>query len=158
MPNALTATLLGGLVAGALDIIYICLHVFFVYGSPPTRVWQSVAAGLLGRDAAVGGGLPTALLGLALHFFIAIVMAGVFVLAASRLKVLTQYPWIAGPLYGIGLYLVMQGIVLPLAATRGDGLNFDVTNQFFWGAIVAHTMLVGLPIALIAKRFSAQAP
>ena len=158
MPNGVTATLLGGLVAGALDIIYICLHVFFVYRSPPTRVWQSVAAGLLGRDAAVGGGLPTALLGLGLHFFIAIVMAGVFVAAAARLKVLTLYPWITGPIYGIGLYLVMQLIVLPLSATRGGGANFDVTNQFFWGAIVAHTMLVGLPIALIARHFSVQAP
>ena len=47
-------------------------------------MWQSIASGLLGK-AAYEGGSATAPLGLALHFFIAFVMALVYVLAARRL-------------------------------------------------------------------------
>ena len=75
---------------------------------PPSRIFQSVAAGLLGRDAAIAGGAPTAALGLALHFFIALTVAVVFFAAARFAPALWQRPWIFGSLYGIGVYGVMH--------------------------------------------------
>lgn len=153
MGNILPAALTGGVVAGALDIIYICTHVYLKFGAPPTRVWQSVAAGLMGREAARAGGLPTALFGLGLHFFIAIVMALVYVVAATRIKVLTNHAIIVGVLYGLALYAAMQFVVLPLSAAGPPGGRPDIKfDEFFYGAIIAHTLLVGVPIALIAKR------
>jgi hypothetical protein len=62
------AALVGGmLLVGSLDITYATLFWTF-RGVGPIRVLQSVAAGLIGREATVSGGTKTALLGLALHF------------------------------------------------------------------------------------------
>jgi len=44
--------------------------------------------------------VPTAILGLALHFFIAFCMALIYVLASRRLKILTAKPIIMGMVYG----------------------------------------------------------
>ena len=94
-----------------------------------------------------------ALLGLALHFFIAIIMAAVFVFAASRIAFLTRFAWVTGPLFGLVLYAAMQYVVLPLSAAGGGS---HPEGQFFWGALAAHTLLVGLPIALVARRVAPQ--
>jgi hypothetical protein len=69
------AVLAGGLAAGVIDITYACAFWAIKAGVRPTRIFQSVAAGLLGRQAAVAGGASTAALGLALHFFIALTVA-----------------------------------------------------------------------------------
>jgi hypothetical protein len=58
----------GGLVAGAFDIVYACAFWWWKAGEPPPRIFQSVAAGLLG-PASFEGGAATAALGLGLHFF-----------------------------------------------------------------------------------------
>ena len=45
------AVLAGGLAAGVIDISYACTFWAIKAGTPPTRILQSVAAGLLGRRA-----------------------------------------------------------------------------------------------------------
>jgi uncharacterized membrane protein YagU involved in acid resistance len=134
-------------VAGALDIGDATVDSLLI-GMSPVKMLQGIASALVGK-AAGHGGLATAGLGLGLHFTIMLVMATVFVLAASRLPVLTRRPILWGPLYGIGLYLVMYWIVLPLRwpALWGRFEPLDFANQIF-----AHTCLVGLPIALIIAR------
>src|SRR5882724_10809713 len=74
--RALKAILAGGLIGGAFDITYACV-VWAFRGATPIRVGQSVASGLLGREAALSGGVATGLLGFVLHFSIVIVMAAV---------------------------------------------------------------------------------
>src|SRR5207247_509902 len=74
---------LGGLVAGTFDITYACIFWFLKRGVAPTRVLQSVASGLL-DGASFTGGARTALLGLALHYFIATSMAVTYYLFAPR--------------------------------------------------------------------------
>src|SRR5262245_65035590 len=93
MKRDLTTAALGGAVGGLLDAIYATVLWGVILGSNPAGVWQSVAAGLLGK-ASYQGGTATALLGLALHFFIAFVMALCYVLASRRLRVLVQRPWL----------------------------------------------------------------
>jgi hypothetical protein len=75
--------LTGGLVAGTFDITYACTFWWLKRGVLPTRVFQSVASGLLG-DASFTGGWRTALLGLVLHYFIATSMAVTYYLFARR--------------------------------------------------------------------------
>ncbi|HEX5378543.1 MAG TPA: hypothetical protein VFW47_08200, partial [Phenylobacterium sp.] len=103
---------------------------------------------LLGK-AAADGGLAAAAFGLALHYSIMLVMVGVFVLSATRLPTLTRRPVLWGLLYGLGLYLVMNWIVLPLRwpETFGAARPISVANQVF-----ANLILVGLPISLITAR------
>src|SRR5262245_52129151 len=88
------AWILGGLTVGTLDILDPILFYYLRNDVPPQRILQSVAAGLLGRDAAVAGGWPTALLGLGLHFFIAFTVVLIYHVASRRLAPLTEHPFI----------------------------------------------------------------
>lgn len=47
--------LLGGLIAGTLDISYACIFSYVRRGTSPVRILQSVASGALGEKAFTGG-------------------------------------------------------------------------------------------------------
>lgn len=141
--------LAGGLTAGALDITYAFI-VWGLRGVSPIRIGQSVASGLLGREAAVGGGVATGLLGLGLHFAMAIVMAAFYYAVATRIPLLVKHAVPCGIAYGLGLYGVMNYVVMPLSAigtTGGGGPTYIVVS-----GILVHMFLVGLPIALLTRR------
>jgi len=111
----------------------------------PVRIYQSVAAGLLGRDS-FQGGLASAALGMFLHFFIATTAAAVYVAASTRLKLLLRQPVACGLAFGIAVYFFMNLVVVPLSRAGGRGFSFS------WRLMVGHALLVGLPIALVARR------
>src|SRR5258708_16937004 len=111
--RALRAILLGGLIAGTLDISYACIFSYIRRGTSPVRVLQSVASGALGQSA-FKGGAKTAALGLVFHFLIATIAAAVYYLASRPLSLLVNQAIICGPLYGVCIYLVMNFVVLPL--------------------------------------------
>ena len=115
MKKLLVTAALGGGVGGMLDCLYATILWGFILGHNPAGIWQSVASGLLGK-ASYDGGSATVVLGLALHFLIAFVMALVYVLASRRLPTLTARPVLMGVLYGLALYLVMNFVVVPLSA------------------------------------------
>jgi hypothetical protein len=136
-----------GLVAGVLDISS-AFALSYPKGVGPIRVLQGVAAGLIGR-AAIDGGLATAGLGLAIHFFIAFVVASVFYVASRKLVFLTQHAVVSGLLLGVVVYGFMYWIVMPLAyPVVHPSLSRDLV------AVCVHMLLIGLPIALIVRRFS----
>jgi hypothetical protein len=154
MGKALIAILLGGIIAGALDIAYACIHYGIVYGVPPMRIFQSVAAGAIGPEAARGGAWATASLGLGLHFLLTTIMAAFFVAWTRMVPDLNKWPLLSGATYGLAIFAIMQIVVLPMSATEGagDGPN----GQFLLGGLLIHAFGVGVPIALIAKRFAPQ--
>jgi len=137
------AILVGGVVAGILD----ALTAFYLYGWSMPR---GIASGLLGRSA-LGGGTPTWILGLALHFFIAISAAAVYYAASRKLKFLAESPVVCGLFYGIAVFLVMNLIVLPFSA-----IHFRGPFQYLGlvRGILIHMFLIGLPIALSGRRYA----
>lgn len=143
------AILVGGLIAGALDITYAFILWWLRAQVTPMQILQSVATGLLGK-ASYDGGAGTAILGAFLHFFNALVIAAIFVGASRIWPVLARRATLFGPLYGIGAYLVMNYVVLPLSAfpprTKPPAPVVWITG------VLAHMFLIGLPIALAAKR------
>lgn len=145
--------LMGGLVAGTFDIVYAIVFWAVKRDLPPSRILQSVASGLLGK-ASFNGGIATAALGLALHFFIALSMAVTFWLVARRLPVLTIRPVVCGALYGLGLYAIMNYVVVPLSAA-GPGARDPLWVSL---SVVVHALLIGVPIALFARRAIAERP
>jgi hypothetical protein len=147
--KVVVAILLGGILAGLGDIAYAALHYNLVYQTPPQRIFQSVAAGLLGSEAAQEGGWNTALLGLAAHFALTTIMAAVFVIASLVVPLLRRFWWIAGPVYGLALMFVMNYLVVPMSKVGGAGKLPE--GQFLYGAIFAHVILVGLVIAAAAR-------
>jgi len=147
MKRALGTAALGGGIAGLLDCLYATVLWGFLLGDNPAGVWQSVAAGLLGK-ASYEGGNATALLGLALHFCIAFVMALVYVLASRRLPVLTARPLLMGVLYGAALYVVMNFVVVPLSAIGFHAPSLKGSMR----VIIPHILFVGPAISLITAR------
>jgi len=143
----LKAILAGGIVAAILDILDPIIF-FGLRGVPPIKIPQSIASGVLGR-AAYSGGLRTALLGLALHLFIALVWATFFVLASRLLPFLRRYAVLSGLIYGAFIYVVMYSLVLPL--TNVFPKNHP-TVPVLLNSIAAMVFLVGLPISLVNRR------
>ena len=148
--RALRAILLGGLIAGTLDISYACIFSYLMRGTSPVRILQSVASGTLGEKARTGG-LKTAALGLVLHFLIATTAAAVYYLASRQLRVLVNQAIICGILYGVIVYLFMNFVVLPLSA-----IPFKMS--YAWPALISglliHMFGIGLPIALVTRKYS----
>lgn len=145
------AIVLGGLAAGALDLI----GAFALYArSAPgaVRVMQSIAGGVLGA-ATYQGGEAAAILGVILHFAIATIWAAIFAVTASRVRALLAHPWIAGTIYGVFVYFAMNTIVLPLSALHAKAWPLRLDAPL----IAVHIVAVGLPIAFAARRAIASA-
>jgi hypothetical protein len=134
------------LVVGALDMAEVTLF-YGLRGVPPTRIFQSVATGLLGR-AAYGGGAGTAILGLGLHFVIAACVVIVYHLASRRIPLLREEPLAIGALYGLLVYGVMYFVVQPLSAAGPPNFSSmpGVLNSLF-----AHVACIGIPTGLLAR-------
>jgi uncharacterized membrane protein YagU involved in acid resistance len=148
--GAFGVVLRAGLIAGALDLTA-AIVTFGLRGVRPIRIPQSIASGLLGASA-YEGGFSTAALGVLLHFIIAFGAALVYYLASRRLRFLVRWAVVCGLLYGIAVYLFMNLVVLPLSAFPGK-ISFQPSVQLLTG-VVTLMLCVGLPIALVVRRYS----
>jgi hypothetical protein len=148
--RALRAIFLGGLIAGTFDISYACIYSYLMRGTPPSRILQSVASGVFGASA-FSGGNRMAVAGLVFHFLIATIAAAVYYFASRGLRILVTWAIVCGPLYGVVVYLVMNFVVLKLSA-----IPFKMSYP--WPTLVTglliHMFGIGLPIALIVRRYS----
>ena len=141
--TALLAIGLAGGIAGVLDLTQ-ALILF------SARVPFSIAAGLLGPETAVHGGAGTYILGVLLHFFIALCFAAAYYLVSRRLTFLVEHPLVCGMVYGIIVELVMDLAVLPLSALHAAG-PYELHDLLL--GIGVHMVTVGLPIAYGVRRF-----
>jgi hypothetical protein len=143
----LRAILTAGVVVGVLDISS-AFVIWWQRGVTIQRGLQGIAAGLLGTKS-YEGGMATAGLGFALHFFVAFVVVSIFYLASRKIPFLTKQPLISGVFYGIGVYIVMYWFVLPTAFST---FRHRLSNELIEVAI--HVCLIGLPTAFIVRRYS----
>lgn len=139
------AIVFGGLTVGVLDGLDAVIF-FGARGVAPTRIFQAIASGLLGR-ASFQGGLRTAVLGLFLHFSIATIIVATACLAARRAVGLVRRPLLAGSVYGVGVWLVMNFVVLPLSAVTRNSLSMPVVAN----GLLIHILGVGIPAVLWAR-------
>jgi hypothetical protein len=147
--SLLRLPVIGGLVIGTADaIVYHWFVLSVLGGSPLTSIYQYMASGALG-DSAFAGGIATALLGVLFHFIVAFIVAGVFILSAGRISLLRRYPVLSSLLYGFGVFIVMNMIVIPLSAA--PPLPASTTPQLIV-TILDHILVIGLPLGLIVRR------
>jgi len=142
------AIVAGGLAVAVLDGANAIVAYGLALGMKPVGIYQFVASGLMGQ-AAYAGGTGTALLGLAIHFLIAFTAAAVFVLASERLIQLRRDAVAWGLGFGLAVFVVMSFVVIPLSRIPASPPSLPLVLN---GAI-GHALLVGLPIALAARRF-----
>jgi len=145
----LRTIVIAGLVAGALDISYAFI-IWGLRGVTPIRIGQSIASGLLGREAAVAGGTATGLFGLLLHFTMATIIAAIYYGAARNFRLLVDRAVPCGIAYGLATYGVMNYVVLPLSAIGAVGDSGPAYIRIT--GVLVHMFLIGLPIALITRK------
>lgn len=148
-PYFFETVILGGAVVGVLDGLDAVIFYRISDSVPPEKIFQGIASGVLGMKSFQFGWV-TVVLGTALHFLIAFGAATVYYVACLKLPALLRSPLLFGPAFGLAVYAFMYGVVLPLSAfplqpsgTSGAGLVDE---------LLAHILLVGLPLALLASR------
>lgn len=136
------------LLCGALDAVWASLVGVIHADNDPGALWRGVAAGPFG-EAARSWGADGAVLGLAVHFALMAVMVAGGLLLARRTMLGEVAPWKAGALYGIALYSLMYGLVLPwrfgTAFPDPDRLRTALT-------LFPHVALVGIPVFWLVRR------
>ena len=133
---------------GLLDGLDAILFFWLRSGTHPVRIFQSIAAGVLGREA-FQRGWRTAVLGLALHFFIAFAVVLVYYVVSRAAGFLTRHPVAYGIAYSVVVYAVMNYIVIPLSAIGPRTAATPV--PVLVNGLLIHAFGVGLPAALAAR-------
>lgn len=139
--------LIAWLLAGTLDITAAILY--YVGPSPAgsARLLQGIASGVLGARA-FDGGAATALLGLALHYLIALIWALILFGAFRIVGVLRRHLVVTGVVYGFIVWCVMNLIVLPLSNVRHTPFEPQAAGI----AAIILVLCVGLPMSLVIGR------
>jgi uncharacterized membrane protein YagU involved in acid resistance len=110
---------------------------------------QYIASGLIG-NAGFSGGLLTAALGVAIHFFLAFAFAALYYVVSRRVSALRDRAATIGIVYGVVIWLFMDLLVLPQTGT--PKAPFD--GALFASFLIDHAFFVGLPIALAVQRYA----
>ncbi|HSB27658.1 MAG TPA: hypothetical protein VLE19_07380 [Pyrinomonadaceae bacterium] len=155
-PRALETIPLGGALVGIFDLLFAFIFYGLILKAPALRIFQSVAAGVLGRTRATEGGVKTFVLGLVLHFVVATCIATVYYLITITMPFVLRYAIPSGLAYGMIAYLGMNYVVIPLSA-----IGPRTTSKRTWiiaVEIIGHAFLVGLPLALLARRSARNQP
>ncbi|HEX7137928.1 MAG TPA: hypothetical protein VF219_08790 [Vicinamibacterales bacterium] len=141
-----------GITTGIVDGLFSSVLSAFFYGSTVTRLFQGVAATLLGNDA-FDGGTHTAAIGLAMHVGVAFGWSAAFLLLVMvsgwlRRAVATRSGAVkVAAIYGPAIWSVMSLLVIPLLLRRPPAITFR-----WWVQFVGHFPFVGLPIVWSIRR------
>src|SRR5262249_49363554 len=135
-----------GLLTALVDGLFSSILVAFFYGSTVARLFQGVAAVLLGGDA-VGGGARTTVIGVLMHVGVAFAWSAVFLFLVLRWRFIGSVLASSGgtlkvaAVYGPFVWMVMSLVVIPLLVHRPPNLGFR-----WWVQLIGHAPFVGLPI------------
>jgi hypothetical protein len=141
--EVLSAILLGGLIAGAIDIGAASL----ITGRNPAFIMQVIAGGLLGK-ASFGSGIATVILGAVLQELMGVLIAATYVLALKSVPALLRRWIFSGLVYGVIVFFVMNYVVVPLSALKATP-HFSAEK---FAANMAAMLLFGLIVAFFARR------
>jgi hypothetical protein len=140
-----------GLLTGVVDGLYACVLSLLYYGNL-ARVWQGVAATVLGPSA-MQGGARMAAVGVLMHFGVAFGWSAVFLLLFSRSARIRHLVrgrggvWKAAALYGPFIWMVMSLVVIPLLVHRPPSITWR-----WWLQLIGHIPFVGVPIVSSIAR------
>jgi len=142
--SALAAILLGGFIAGTIDIGAACL----ISGRDVIFILHVIAGGLVGKAAAFSGGTNTAAIGLLLQWGMSIIIAAIYVIASRAIPILARSWLVGGLIYGAGVFFVMNYVVVPLSAYHHVP-SFTPTS---FAKNMAAMLLFGVIVAFFARE------
>ncbi len=142
--------LLAWIAAGTADIVVASVYYPLAYGLKRMVLYQGIASGVLGA-AAFSGGVGTAILGLALHYIIALIWTVFFYLAFPRLKFMSKNLFVTAIGYGIFVSCAMTFIVLPLSNVHHSRAPLNILHFTIDTVILMFT--IGAPLSFIIGRY-----
>jgi hypothetical protein len=144
---------LAGLTVAALDALFaVVLYVVVLHATTSARIFQSIAAGLLGK-ASYSGGASTVALGVVCHLTVAFGWTILFYAASRRSRSVGDWirsnagSVIVGLAYGVIVWLAMDFVVIPLSRANPT----PVANWRFWAMLGWHAVGVGLPLVRLVR-------
>jgi hypothetical protein len=137
---------LATLVCGTLDIVFAMLLTLW-RGREAAAMLRFVASGPFPQATEwTAAGAP---LGVAVHFLLMAVMVAAFILVARQRPWLLDRPLLAGLVFGLITYVLMNLVVVPLRFPAAwPPKTLSIATQIF-----AHIVLVGIPTAYIGRRY-----
>lgn len=150
MNNKLIKTiLLTGLFVGTTDILYAFISIYVSSGHFSTKMFQYIAAGLLGLDRAMAWGTFAAFIGLFIHYLIAMTFTFLFFIVFPKMKILAYNKFLVGIFFGIFVNLVMSFLILPLTPLPSEPFNLskEFINWIIFGCVF------GIPVVWSAYNF-----
>lgn len=136
------------LIAGSLDITAASIQTYILKGLTPNIVLKFIASGIFGK-AAYSGGIEYMLLGLFVHFFIVFMCVITYFYFYPKLSLLKKNILLSSFLVALTAWIVTTKIIIPLSQIQPS--PFNLTKDVI--AIAILFFCIGIPIALITKRF-----
>lgn len=147
-PIAWPQVALGGLLVALGDAAFATTYWFSWDAAGVTRMFQSIAVGVLGK-ASYDGGAAAAALGAVLHLVMATMFVAAYALVARGRPVLLDRPLAHGIAYGALMYLIMNFVVMPLSRV-GRAPSLEHPERLAW-VVLAH-LAFGAVCVLFARR------
>jgi len=135
-------------IAGILDAIAGVIVYFIFFDLDPLQVLQFIASGIHGPES-IDGGFLMVLAGAFYHFLIAYVVAIIYFILYPKIKLLRTKMVLMGLVYGLGIWLVMNLLILPQSNIPKGPFDYSLAII----GIIWHMVLVGLPIAIITSKY-----
>jgi len=150
-PGLAKTILLTWLLAGTLDITGASIHYIIVTGRNPVRILYYISSAIFGKEALTGSS-GMAVLGLALHYFVAGFFTVFYFLIFPKIKLLSLNKYITAVVIGLFTWCVMNLVVVPLSNTAKFPfkLNSVLINM---GILI---IAIGLPVSLVANWYYAR--
>ncbi|AEW01126.1 hypothetical protein A4D02_14285 [Niastella koreensis] len=148
MTKFLKAVHLTALFVGTTDIVSAFITVYIKSGKFPEKMFNYIAAGLLGIPAAINRGTTIQLLGLLIHYFIAFSFTLLFFLVFRKIKFLAFNKYLVGMLYAVFVNLAMDFI---LKLTPLPSRKFKLAESFIDWIILG--VIFGIPIVYNTYKY-----
>jgi hypothetical protein len=151
--RALQKFLLAGAAVALLDGMFaVVVYVSILHLTNAGRIFQSIAAGLVGKASYDGGGTTIAL-GVALHIVIAFSWTTVYYLVSRTVPAIRAFAssnggsLVTGMAFGACMWLGMDYVVIPLSQARFT----PPSNWQFWLQLGWHIVGLGPPLVRILR-------
>lgn len=140
------------LLTGIIDGLFSSVLSVAAYQSTVARLFQGVAATVLGTQA-FNGGASTVAIGMLMHFGVALLWSGIF------LFLLFRWHWVRAVLssrygiikfallYGPFVWMMMSLVVIPVLTRRAPAITIR-----WWVQLLGHFPFVGLPIVACSLK------
>lgn len=149
MKFSMKTVLLAWLLVGTLDITSATIHYTIKGGTNPVNILVYISSAIYGPRAAEIGPPSMAILGLALHYLVALIWTVIFFILYPKIpEGLAKNRWLTGILYGFFMQVMMSQVVVKLSKVAQGPFNF--TSFLINAGILC--IAIGIPLAFIAYR------